>query len=88
MFAVSQIPWSIKCVSSAEEALRQICQGGIDVVVTDLKMPGTDGMMLLTQLRNDLKTENIPVVLLTGKGNVPSIQTPNESWVKSVLFPP
>ena len=69
MFAVSQNPWSINCVSSAEEALKRIYQGGIDVVVTDLKMPGKDGMMLLTQLRNDQKTESIPVVLLTGKGN-------------------
>lgn len=41
-------------VNSAEEALRHIATGGFDAVLTDIKMPGVDGLALtraLLQLR-------------------------------------
>ena len=69
MFEVSQIPWEIKLVSSADKALKRINQGGIDVVVTDLKMPGMDGIELLAKLMSKPKSEQIPVIMLTGKGD-------------------
>jgi DNA-binding NtrC family response regulator len=55
--------------SSAEEALERLASGAIDVMVTDLRMPGTDGMALLAQ---SVKLwPDVPVIMLTAFGTVP-----------------
>ncbi|HQF55111.1 MAG TPA: response regulator [Fibrobacteria bacterium] len=48
------------------EALRLIHELRPDVVVTDLSMPGMDGMELLSVLRSDPSTKELPVVILSG----------------------
>lgn len=55
--------------SSAEEALDRIKeQRDIDVVLTDLKMPGMDGVALLREIK--LLDPRIEVVLMTGYGSI------------------
>jgi putative nucleotidyltransferase with HDIG domain len=49
---------------SGEEALRVMGQSRVDVVMTDIHMPGMNGLSLLRSLRESWPT--VPVVLLTG----------------------
>lgn len=44
-------------------------QAGPDLVVTDLDLPGTDGVELIRRLRADPVTMLIPVVAATGAGH-------------------
>ena len=37
-----------------------------DAIVLDVSMPGTDGLALCSQLKQDPSTHDIPVILLTG----------------------
>jgi CheY-like chemotaxis protein len=50
----------------AEEALRLCLRHSIRVVVTDLVMPGRDGLTLISNLRS--MRPDIPVVAVSGKG--------------------
>jgi two-component system response regulator AtoC len=50
---------------SGEEALRLLA--GVDAVITDLAMPGMDGLGLLARLRE--QDPDLPVILLTAHGN-------------------
>jgi len=51
---------------SGEEALASLDrEQGISLVLLDLVLPGTDGLSLLAQLRND--RPEVPVVVLSGK---------------------
>ncbi len=38
-----------------------------DIVITDLMMPGTDGMEVLRRVRHDFSISHIPVIVLTSK---------------------
>lgn len=55
-------------VESAEKALIAIEERDFDVVLTDLNMPGRDGLELVAALR-ELRPE-IPVILMTAYGSV------------------
>lgn len=58
----------VKAYASAEEVLARVGFGFDGVVVTDIRMPGIDGMTLLHRIR-ELDHE-IPVILVTGHGEV------------------
>ena len=58
----------VKAFSSAEEVLARTGFGFDGIVVSDIRMPGMDGMTLLQRIR-ELDHE-IPVILVTGHGDV------------------
>jgi DNA-binding NtrC family response regulator len=52
------------------EALELAKKGGFDLVITDLKMPGLDGIELLEAIRR--LDEDMPVIFITAYGSVES----------------
>lgn len=38
---------------------------GVDVVLTDINMPGMGGASLVRELRNNIRTEAIPIIAIT-----------------------
>jgi signal transduction histidine kinase/ligand-binding sensor domain-containing protein/DNA-binding response OmpR family regulator len=48
-----------------EDALQQARSAIPDLLVSDIKMPKKDGLILCAELRRDEKTSHIPVILLT-----------------------
>ena len=55
--------------ASAEEALKQIGPDYSGVVVSDIKMPGMDGIAFLKRLMG--MDSSLPVIMITGHGDVP-----------------
>lgn len=60
--------FEVSSASDGEEALNRIRKGGFDVLILDLMLPGIQGMELCRILRNDPKTKNLPIIMLTAKG--------------------
>lgn len=54
---------------AAEAALKALAQDFPGVVVSDIRMPGMDGMALLRRLQS--VDPGLPVILMTGHGDVP-----------------
>lgn len=56
------------CAKSGDEALRLIERNDYDFVITDMVMPGTDGLELLQRLKALKK--DVPVAIVTGFGTL------------------
>jgi type IV pilus assembly protein PilB len=57
--------YDVATASGGGDALALVYQAPPDLVLTDLQMPGMDGLELLKRLRRDLATRQIPVIFLT-----------------------
>ncbi len=55
---------------NVEKAINIIKNGGLDVVITDLKMPGKDGMQFFEYINE--RHPDVPVIFLTAYGSVES----------------
>ena len=62
--------YSVIAVASAERALRRLEDEDIDFVITDIKLPGIDGVRLIADIHR--KYPGLPVIAITG---YPDIQT-------------
>lgn len=55
-------------VKTAEEAMQVLTESDIDTVLTDLNLPGEDGLWLVDQLVKD--NDGIPIILITGNATI------------------
>ncbi|ROL78552.1 sigma-54 dependent transcriptional regulator [Pseudomonas vranovensis] len=61
--------FNVQLFSRAEECLEQLPGHFPGVILSDVRMPGMDGLQLLEQLQ--ASDADLPVILLTGHGDVP-----------------
>lgn len=54
--------------SNGMEALSQLKENKIDLVITDISMPEMDGLTLLDEIRADDHLRKVPVIVLTASG--------------------
>ena len=69
--ALSNDSTDVHLADSAESALARIGAGGIDVVLSDVRMPGLDGLEFLKLLR--ARARDIDVVLMTAFDDMPTV---------------
>jgi len=67
-YQVQELGFHASAVSSAEKALERLKEERIDLVVTDLKMSGMDGLELMAEIQK--RDPKIPVVVLTAYGSI------------------
>jgi two-component system phosphate regulon response regulator PhoB len=60
---------------SGEDALKSVKTQTFDLIVLDLMLPDKDGLEVTKILKNDSKTRDIPIVMLTAKGEEADIVT-------------
>jgi len=73
-------------VKSAEEALKQLKEEKFDLVLTDLRMAGMDGMDLLEEARK--MDADMPVIILTAHGSIPNAVEAMQKGAFSYLTKP
>ena len=60
--------YQVTLASTGEEALRKLTLEGADLIILDLMLPGIDGLEVTRRLKTNAKTAQIPIVMLTAKG--------------------
>jgi two-component system phosphate regulon response regulator PhoB len=74
-YNLSREGYQVTGVLTGEDAIKKIRSIAFDLIVLDLMLPGIDGIEVTKTLKNDPKTRDIPIVMLTAKGEEADIVT-------------
>ena len=67
--------YKVLSCETGEQALELAGSKLPNLILLDLMLPGIDGLEVCKKLRSDMKTEKIPIVMLTAKGEEADIVT-------------
>ena len=59
----------IVLVETAEQALEKISSSHFDLIITDVNLPGINGVELVRQLRSSQDYSKTPVIIISGDGD-------------------
>lgn len=76
--------------ADANEAYDEVKNGEPDIVITDWRMPPTDGLDLVKKIRMDLDSPNpyLPVIMLTGFTELHRVKQARDAGVTAFLAKP
>nr|WP_319490604.1 response regulator [uncultured Desulfobacter sp.] len=80
--------YNILQAMTGEEAIKIAKQSGPDLMVLDLMLPGIDGLEVTRYLKNNDTTTDIPIVMLTAKGEESDIITGLELGANDYISKP
>ena len=78
--------YTVTTANGGEEALRKLAARRPNLVITDLRMEGMDGLELFERIRRD--APSLPVLLLTAHGTVPDAVDATQRGVFAFLTKP
>jgi chemosensory pili system protein ChpA (sensor histidine kinase/response regulator) len=77
----------IKSTNGAD-ALEKMKTEEIDLVITDLEMPKMHGFDLISNIRNQKKNDELPIIILTGRAGMKHRQTGEELGANAFIVKP
>ena len=82
------LDWRVICKNSGYEALQQIMEGNIDLLLTDIAMPDMDGYELYARTKE--LNDEIPIIMMTGFGYDPNhaVVKSRKAGLQDVIFKP
>jgi len=72
LFSVLEQSYQIDLAQNGKEGLEKALAHIPDIILSDVMMPEMDGFEMIEQLKKDIRTDHIPVVLLTARGDFDS----------------
>lgn len=67
-YNLAKAGYKVHCVATGGEAVKSARETIPDLVVLDLMLPGLDGLEVCTLLKNDPKTSEAAIIMLTARG--------------------
>ncbi len=77
--------------TSGSAALKEVAKIDFDLIISDVRMPGMDGIETIKQIRMLLEKENkkaIPEVLITGYADMEKYESASELEIVDYLYKP
>lgn len=59
-----------------------------ELIIMDLVMPEQDGITTLKKLKSNRKTQDIPVIIISGKSAITGVFEENKNLIKAILEKP
>lgn len=67
-YNLTQEGYAVREAADGGEGLEQAQAGPVDLILLDLMLPGMDGLEVCRRIRSSEELRNIPVIMLTAKG--------------------
>ncbi|MCW8858881.1 MAG: response regulator transcription factor [Deltaproteobacteria bacterium] len=67
-FNLIKAGYDVVCTTDGEEGLQKISERQPDLILLDLMLPGIGGLDICRKLRSEEKTTNLPIIMLTARG--------------------
>ncbi len=74
-FNLAKEGYAVACMDSGEKGLRAAQAKAPGLALLDLMLPGMDGLEVCRALKADPKTRNIPIIMVTARGEEADIMT-------------
>ena len=78
--ALEKVGYEVEAFTQSSNAMRRVQEKDFDIVVTDLKMEGIDGMAFMTEVKQ--RSPRTEVIVITGFA---TMETAKESFQKGVF---
>lgn len=85
---VKRPEWVIETASDGVEAMRLLKSQHVDLLITDVQMPGMDGFALLMQVRKDPYLAGLPLILISAQDDRSSVRKGMSSGADDYLTKP
>ena len=79
---------SVEVAESGEDGLARLDNGQFDIALIDLEMPGMGGLEMIKRLRADPRHCDLPIVVVTGRDDISSIDLAYEAGATSFVTKP
>ena len=87
-FILSRDGWTVKTHSNGADAVEMVKERRPDVVILDVMLPGKSGYDILRELRDLAGTRDLPVLMLTARGQVKDREMAERAGVSRFMTKP
>ncbi len=84
--ALSMMGYEVFASSNGDDALNRFPKSFFDLVLTDLQMPGMDGLALSLKIKE--QSPDTPIILITGAKKEDILEKLKRGSIDSVIFKP
>jgi len=88
MILSKRTPYQIVTATNGQEAVTKSQEENPDLILMDVVMPNLNGFEACRQIRQNTQTANIPVVLVTTRGEQECVETGFESGCNDYITKP
>ena len=67
-FLLERDGWTVRLHSNGADAVSRVHETKPDIVILDVMLPGRSGFDILKELRGDHSTQDLPILMLTARG--------------------
>ena len=87
-FILGRNGWQVVVRTDGRDGLAAVSSVRPDLVILDLMLPGMDGMDVLLHLRRDPVTQDLPVMMLTARGQGRDREAATRAGVSAFMTKP
>jgi CheY-like chemotaxis protein len=87
-FTLEKTGSEVVLVGSGDEALQSLREGRFDLILLDLVMPGMDGFATAREIRRDPACNDVPIIMLTSRGQPEMREVATELGIASFFTKP